>query len=143
MDVKNSVYPSKEQFEGLQEEGVEGAIYMVNLLKFKDKAEYADGRETDLTGEEAYGLYSQGVQELLKKHGGAITFAAPITGLRLGEVEELWNTIAIAMYPSRQAMREMMMSPEMTEISEHRAAGLEGQLNIEAADAQGLWLESK
>ena len=58
----------------------------------------------------------------------------------LGEVEELWDKIAIAMYPSRGAMMEMMQSPKMQEIGVHRAAGLAGQLNIETADARGEWL---
>ena len=49
----------------------------------------------------------------------------------LGEVEELWDSVAIAMYPSRAAMLEMMMTDGMKEISAHRVAGLEGQLNIE------------
>ena len=39
------------------------AIHMVNLLKFKDKAEYKDGRQTDLTGQEAYQIYAKEVQE--------------------------------------------------------------------------------
>ena len=34
------------------------AIYVINLLKFKSQAAYADGRTTGLTGEEAYELYS-------------------------------------------------------------------------------------
>jgi len=58
----------------------------------------------------------------------------------LGEVEELWDKIAIAMYPSRGAMLAMMQSPKMREIGIHRAAGLAGQLNIETADARGSWL---
>ena len=41
----------------------------------------------------------------------------------LGEVEELWDSVAIAMYPSRAAMLEMMMTNGMREISAHRAAG--------------------
>jgi hypothetical protein len=45
------------------------------------------------------------------------------------------------MYPSRAAMMEMMTSPGMQEIGVHRAAGLAGQLNIEAAGASGSWLE--
>ena len=49
----------------------------------------------------------------------------------LGEVEELWDSVAIAMYPSRAAMLEMMMTDGMQKISAHRAAGLKGQLNIE------------
>ena len=113
---------------------------MVNLLKYREKAEYADGRETDLTGQEAYALYGQGVSQLLTEFGGAAMFSGRVERLMLGEVEELWDTVAIAMYPSRQAMLEMMQSPKMQEISVHRAAGLKGQLNIETADASGLWL---
>ena len=58
----------------------------------------------------------------------------------LGEVEELWDNIAIAMYPSRAAMLAMMQDPEMVEIGQHREAGLAGQLNIETAGASGSWL---
>jgi hypothetical protein len=55
----------------------------------------------------------------------------------LGEVEELWDEVAIAMYPSRKAMLNMMQSPTMQDISIHRAAGLSGQINIETAGAIG------
>jgi hypothetical protein len=58
-------------------------------------------------------------------------------------VEDLWDEVAIAQYPSRQAMLDMMMSPKMQEIGQHRAAGLAGQLNIEAVAAGGLWLQGK
>ena len=37
--------------------GDDDPILMVNLLKFKDKAEYEDGRATNLTGREAYEIY--------------------------------------------------------------------------------------
>ncbi len=140
MEVKNSVRPNDEQIAGFLEPGPDGPIYMVNLLKFKDKAEYEDGRETDLTGEQAYGIYGAAVSKLLKKFGGAAMFSASVERLMLGEVEELWDKVAIAMYPSRTAMMEMMRSDEMQKIGVHRAAGLAGQLNIESVDAQGLWL---
>ena len=52
----------------------------------------------------------------------------------LGEVEDLWDTVAIARYPSRKAMLEMMMSSEYQESEKHRSAGLEGQLNIETKE---------
>ena len=35
----------------------DGPFYMVNLIEFRDQAEYPDGRETDLTGREANNLY--------------------------------------------------------------------------------------
>lgn len=140
MEVKNSVVPNDEQIAGFLEPGPDGPIYMVNLLKFKDKAEYPDGRETDLTGEQAYGIYGAGVSKLLTEFGGAPMFSASVERLMLGEVEELWDKVAIAMYPSRAAMMDMMRSEKMQEIGIHRAAGLAGQLNIESAGAQGVWL---
>lgn len=142
MEVKNSVRPNDEQIAGFLEPGPDGPIYMVNLLKFKDKAEYEDGRETDLTGEQAYAVYGAAVSKLLVKFGGGPMFSATVERLMLGEVEELWDKVAIAMYPSRSAMMDMMRSEEMAEISVHRSAGLAGQLNIEAVNAMGLWLGS-
>ena len=131
MKVENAVVPNAEQMAGFMQPGPEGPIYMVNLLKFRDKAEYEDGRETDLTGEQAYALYGVEVAKLLKGLGGGVTFSADVERLMLGEVEELWDKVAIAMYPSRGAMLEMMQMPKMQEIAVHRAAGLAGQLNIE------------
>jgi hypothetical protein len=141
MQVINSVMPNEEQIKGFFEPGPDGPIYMVNLLKFKTHAEYEDGRESSLTGREAYGLYEQGVTKLLPQFGGCGAFFADVERLVLGEVEDLWDVAAIAVYPSRQAMLDMMQSEEMKEISPHRSAGLAGQLNIETAAGYGSWLD--
>jgi uncharacterized protein (DUF1330 family) len=136
MKYENAVLPNEAQIKGFFEPGPDGPIYMVNLLKFKAKAEYEDGRTTDLTGREAYDLYATRVAELLKEFGGGGIFAADVERLMLGEVEELWDEVAIAMYPSRQAMLDMMQSETMQDINQHRAAGLAGQLNIETTAAK-------
>ena len=141
MEVVNKVYPNKEQIQGFLAPGAEGPICMVNLLKFKEKAEYEDGRETDLTGREAYELYETGVKKLLQGIGGGIGFEGDVERLALGEVEELWDLVALAVWPSRQVMLEVMQSPEMQEIGVHRSAGLAGQLNIETIGYKGQWLE--
>ena len=131
MKVENKVIPSEEQMKGFVEGDIDSPISMLNLLKFKDKAEYEDGRTTDLTGREAYQIYALAVAKLFENTGGKVLFGAEVSRLMLGEVEELWDTVAIAQYPSRRKMLEMMMSPEYAEISVHRTAGLKGQLNIE------------
>ncbi|MEP4146980.1 MAG: DUF1330 domain-containing protein [Halioglobus sp.] len=141
MEVVNKVYPNKEQIQGFLAPGAEGPICMVNLLKFKEKAEYEDGRETDLTGREAYELYATGVKKLLQGIGGGIGFEGDVERLALGEVEELWDLVGLAVWPSRQVMLEVMQSPEMQEIGVHRSAGLAGQLNIETIGYKGQWLE--
>ena len=131
MKVINKVTPNEEQINGFLKNPEIGPISMVNLLKFKDKALYEDGRDTSLTGEEAYGLYAAEVVNLVEKYGGEFLFAGKVNRLMLGEVEEMWDSVAIAKYPNRKAMFEMTMDPEYQKIHIHRDAGLEGQLNIE------------
>jgi hypothetical protein len=141
MQVVNKVYPNKEQIKGFMEPASEEPICMINLLKFKEKAEYEDGRDTDLTGREAYALYEEGVKKLLQEIGGGIGFKGDVERLALGEVEELWDVVGLAVWPSRGAMFKVMQSPEMQAISVHRSAGLAGQLNLETTGFQGLWLK--
>ena len=61
MKFENKVMPNDDQMAEFLEIGNDEPIYMVNLLKFKDKAEYPDKRETDLSGREAYAIYSEAV----------------------------------------------------------------------------------
>ena len=131
MKVENKITPNEEQINGFMQNPDLGPISMVNLLKYKAKAIYEDGRDTNLTGEEAYGLYAVEVVNLVEKYGGEFLFAGKVSRLMLGEVENLWDSIAIAKYPSRKAMLDMTMDPEYQKIHVHRDAGLEGQLNIE------------
>ena len=141
MQVINHLAPNAEQMAGFGAQGAdEGPIYMLNLLKFREQAEYADGRVTELTGREAYELYAQGVRLLLEQVGGSLSFHAAVERLTIGEVEELWDDVAVATYPSRAAMLQMMQLREMQEIGQHRAAGLAGQLNIECVDGTGAWI---
>jgi uncharacterized protein (DUF1330 family) len=104
---------------------------MVNLLKFRDKARYPDGRDPDLSGREAYDRYAREVVKLLHGVGGRVLFSGDVTFLTLGRAEELWDEVALAEYPNRAALLKMSMSEEWQAIAVHREAGLEGQLNIE------------
>ncbi|MEO1042944.1 MAG: DUF1330 domain-containing protein [Pseudomonadota bacterium] len=132
MKVVNEVQPSDpKQIAAMMEEGPAGPIFMVNLLRFKDKAAYEDGRPTDLSGREAYMLYGKEVAKLIKDFGGEVIFAGDVTILALGQVEDMWHEVAIASYPNRNALLRMATSQKWQDISVHRTAGLEGQLNIE------------
>ena len=131
MKVENKVMPNEKQMEEFLEEGNDEPIFMVNLLKFKEKAEYPDKRETELSGREAYAIYGVEVLKHLEKVGGKPIFGSDVIRLMLGEVEELWDQVAIAMYPNRKAMLKMISDPDYIESAQHRVAGLAGQLNIE------------
>ena len=101
------------------------------LIKLKNYAEYADGRETNLSGLEAYMLYGEETKIHLEKVGAKIIFSGPVSRLMIGEADDMWDLVAIAEYPNRKAMLEMIMDPNYQESAKHREAALEGQLNIE------------
>jgi uncharacterized protein (DUF1330 family) len=133
MEVTNEVLPTgTERIKEMMQPGPEGPIYMVNLLKFKDRAQYEDDRQSELTGREAYQLYGEAVLKLIGEYGGEIVFHAHVTFLALGQVEELWDEVAIAKYPNRAALLAMSSSEEWRDAAVHRRAGLAGQLNIES-----------
>jgi len=130
MQVTNQSNPTEEQLASFLEAPEDGPFIMVNMLKFREKAEYADGSDADLPGWQAYARYGMAVQDRLKAVGAHQVSGGQVTGLMLGEVEELWDMVALVQYPSLEAMRTMIGSPEYQAITHHREAGLEGQLNI-------------
>lgn len=138
MKVENKLHPNEAQRQGFQEGDTETPIYMLNLLKFKATAEYEDGRATNASGAEAYGIYASEVVAHLAKVGGNVVFGGKISRLMLGEVEDLWDSAALVMYPSRTAMLTMIQDSDYLASAEHRAAGLEGQLNIEIKGGRGV-----
>lgn len=130
MKVENEVQPPMAKAMAFFGSPEDGPFVMVNLLKFREKAQYPDGSEPDLSGREAYMRYGDAVAKLVRGLGGRVVFSGEVTGILLGEVEELWDMVALAEYPSLAAFRQMAMSPEMHAIEHHRTAGLAGQLNI-------------
>lgn len=133
MQVLNETSPRPEVVQGFFGAADHGPMVMVNLLKFKEKATYPDGRDPDLSGRAAYDRYGAAVVDCLKAVGGHVVYSGPVTGMLLGQVEEQWDAVALAFYPSPEAMLRMVAMPEYQAIEIHRYAGLAGQLNIRTA----------
>jgi uncharacterized protein (DUF1330 family) len=138
MRVVNAVMPPQEQAVDFFAGPEDGPFVMVNLLKFRPRAEYADGSDAGLTGAQAYALYGAEVRKLIEALGGRLSYSGAVTGLLIGEVEELWDAVALAHYPSLAAFQTMAFSPQMQAIEHHRKAGLAGQLNIRTKPGVGF-----
>ena len=108
----------------------QGPLHMLNLLAFKDRAVYSDGRECDLSGEEAYALYAQGVIPLVEKLGGRALYYGAANTLLIGDGDLEWDAVAIIEYPSLAAFQQMTQSEEYARVHVHREAGLAHQLLI-------------
>ena len=135
MKVINKLKPNALAMAGFLIGDTKSTIRMVNLLKFKEKASYEDGRNTNLTGVEAYMIYAKSVNEIhLPNVGAKMIFSGKVSRLLIGKVEDLWDWIAIVEYPNKKAMLKMISDEHYRASEKHRSAGLEGQLNIETTD---------
>lgn len=129
--MQNVLQPTGDQVRALRDRATGEAIAMLNLLKFRDRAVYEDGRHSELSGKEAYGLYASAFREIMEPRGVKILYAGGTRGVLIGAGDDLWDEVAIIEYPSTQVMLDMLRDEDYQQAQQHRAAGLEGQLLIE------------
>jgi len=125
-----AISPQPEQIQNLMANAPDGKLYMLNLLKFRERAAYADGRKTTLSGREAYGLYGQAVGRIIAGLGGRMVWGGVPNVLVIGDGDLEWDQVAIVEYPSFEAFAGMTASEDYQAIHVHREAGLESQLLI-------------
>ena len=100
-------------------------IVMVNLLKFRDVANYSapDGARV-LTGRDAYRRYSKAVVPLVFEVGGQPMWMGSARSTVIAPDEESWDEVVLVHYPSRQAFLRMIKSKAYQSIVHHRTAAL-------------------
>lgn len=118
-----SILPTESQLERLAASADDSPVVLLNLLRFKDRADGIHASE-GITGAEAYGLYAAAVPPFLEKVGGRMLFAIAAQESVIGPDPGEWDLIAAVEYPSRRAFLEMANDPGYLEIHAHREAGL-------------------
>ena len=100
----------------------DGPVWMVNLMKYREVAQYADGRETKLSGREADDEYAP--LDSLAAVGAAPVFFGDVDQQLLGEAP-IWDRIGVVKYPTRRSFIEMQSRPEFQRSHAHKDAGME------------------
>jgi hypothetical protein len=99
----------------------DGPVWMVNLMKYRTTAEYADGRSTTMSGREADDAYAP--LEQLAKLGAEVVFVADVEQQLFGEPK--WDRIGVVKYPTRRSFIELQTMPGFAEKHAHKDAGME------------------
>ena len=115
----------------------DGPVWMVNLMRYREQAVYADGRDTDLTGREADDRYAPFGP--FREVGAELVFLADVEEQLVGD-DQTWDRIAVVRYPTRRSFLDMQDLPEYVELHEHKEAGMASTFVIccEGADTPAL-----
>lgn len=116
------VDPTRETFAAFRANDRPGPIHMLNLVRFRDRAVYEDGR--DATGAEAYAAYGRESGPVFSRLGGRIVWRGRFELMLIGPGEEHWDECFIAEYPSVAAFVEMLRDPVYREAVKHRQAAV-------------------
>ena len=124
-----AIYPTRDQIQALLAGPGDQPVVMLNLLRFKPRA---DAPDEDVSGEEAYQRYGQPMQRFVESKGGRVLWIGRVDSQVIGTGGEGFHAIALVEYPSRAAFVAIATDPHVQEIGIHRAAGLESQWLIAA-----------
>ena len=100
----------------------DGPVWMVNLMRYRPVAEYADGRESTMSGQEADDAYAP--FEAFAEVGAELVFLAEVETQLLGD-EPDWHRVGVVKYPTHRAFVEMTHLPSFEEQHPHKDAGME------------------
>ncbi len=120
--MTGNIDPTREQFSTMMKLPDDGPIQMLNLIRFKEKADYGDGR--DMTGSEAYKTYSAESGPIFSRVGGKIVFNGCPKVVVIGPEDEHWDLCFVAEYPNAAAFGEMVKDPEYQKAVKHRQAAV-------------------
>ncbi len=120
----------KAGYDAFKANDRDGVVHMLNLVKLRAQAEYADGRVA--TGAEAYAAYGRESAATFAKLGGKIIWRGDMEQMLIGP-EKHWDLCFIAEYPSVEAFTSMHKYPEYRAAVEHRQAAVEDSRLIRMA----------
>jgi uncharacterized protein (DUF1330 family) len=95
-----AIYPTPQQIETLLASPADQPVVMVNLLRFKRRA---DGADEGVSGEEAYRRYAEAMRAFVESKGGRFLWVGRVDSQVIGTGGEGFHMIGLVKYPSRAA----------------------------------------
>ena len=132
---KGAVKMNKYYLEPTQEAGtklfskqLKGEIYMLNLLRFKDTANYTGfpllAPLEPISGKQAFDTYIKYTTPFLKDSGGDIVFMGTCSDFFIGPSDEKWDFVMLIKQQSLQSFLAFASNPAYIKILGHREAAI-------------------
>ncbi len=119
--------PSRENWQRFKDLPRDTPIHMLNLIKFRDLADYPEGHPNHgkgLTGREAYAIYLEGFQRVVADDGAAMVWEADMECVVTGPEGE-WDEAFVMGYPNSGVFMGMVKNEHyIRDVVPHRTAAL-------------------
>lgn len=99
----------------------DGPVWMVNLMAYREQADYADGRDSAISGREADDLYAP--LGPLAAIGAEVVFVGDVDTQFLNDTPK-WDRVGVVKYPTRRSFIEMQQRKDFQELHAHKDAGM-------------------
>ena len=119
--------PSPANFQSFKDLPRDTPIHMLNLLLYRDLAEYPEGHEhagKGWSGRRAYEEYGKTSGPVFKRVGGSIVWRGRFETMVTGPEVRAWHDGFIAQYPNAGAFFEMIKDPDYQQAVVNRTAAL-------------------
>ncbi len=121
------VDPDRANWQAFKDLPRDTPIHMLNLIKFRDMADYPAGHPNHgkgLTGAEAYEIYRAGFQKLVAEDGAGMVWEAPMECVVTGPAGE-WDEAFVMGYPDSAAFMAMVKNEDyIRDVVPHRTAAV-------------------
>ncbi len=132
--------PSRENFEAFKALPRDTPIHMLNLLLYRDEAEYPEGHEhagKGWSGRRAYEEYGKTSGPIFARVGGSIVWRGAFEAMVTGPHRMCWHDGFVASYPNSGAFFEMIKDPDYQQAVVNRTAALVDSRLVRFAPGEG------
>ena len=119
--------PSPANFQAFKDLPRDEPIHMLNLLEYREQAEYPEGHEhagKGWSGRRAYEEYGKTSGPIFRRVGGTMVWRGAFQTMVTGPDAKRWHDGFIAHYPNAGAFFEMIKDPEYQQAVANRTAAL-------------------
>lgn len=119
--------PSRANFEAFKALPRDEPIHMLNLLRYRDLANYPEGHEHEgkgWTGRRAYEEYGRTSGPIFRRLGGRVVWRGQFQTVVTGPEAMEWDDGFIAAYPDAAAFLEMVKDADYQRAVANRTAAL-------------------
>jgi uncharacterized protein (DUF1330 family) len=119
--------PSPANFQAFKDLPRDEPIHMLNLLEYREQAEYPQGHEhagKGWSGRRAYEEYGKTSGPIFRRVGGTMVWRGSFQTMVTGPDAKRWHDGFVAQYPNAGAFFEMIKDPEYQQAVVNRTAAL-------------------